>query len=103
MGHARVLSKIEDSEKVKELANKVISDGLSVREVEELSHNDNLTRKNTQVRRSTSNSNREYKLVEEELADKFGTKVRIKNNKIEIHFVNANDLNRLLEIIGMDN
>ena len=50
MGHARVLSKIEDSEKVKELANKVIVDGLSVREVEESGRSDTFTRKMPQAR-----------------------------------------------------
>ena len=100
MGHARVLSKIEDSEKVKELSDEVISKELSVRDLEELSHDENLQRKNVQVRRS--DSNKEYKLVEDELREKFGTKIRIKNNKIELHFVNNNDLNRILEIMGLD-
>ena len=102
MGHARVLSKIEDSEKVKELANKVINEGLSVRDIEDLSKSDSLTRKNAQNRRVTSNYN-EYKHIEEELSDKLGTKIKIKNNKVEISFVNKNDLNRILEIIGLDN
>lgn len=101
MSHARVLSKIENNDKVKELADKIIVDGLSVREIEELSHNDNLTKKNVQVRHE-KNSN-EFKRIEEELSEKFGTRVKIKNNKIELHFVNPNDLNRILEIIGLDN
>lgn len=101
MSHARVLSKIEDSEKVKELANKIIVDGLSVREVENLSHNDNFEKKNIQIRHNTNRN--EYRVIEEELSEKFGTKVRIKNNKIELQFVNPNDLNRILEIIGLDN
>lgn len=101
MSHARVLSKIEDNEKVKQLAEKIVVDGLSVREVEDLSHENIYEKKNTQVRHETNRN--EYKVIEEELADKFGTKVKIKNNKIEIHFVNPNDLNRILEIIGLDN
>lgn len=101
MSHARVLSKIEDSEKVKQLAEKIVVDGLSVREVEDLSHENIYEKKNTQVRHETNRN--EYKVIEEELSDKFGTKVKIKNNKIEIHFVNPNDLNRILEIIGLDN
>lgn len=101
MSHARVLSKIENNEKVRELADKIIVDGLSVREIEELSHNDSLQKKNTQVRHDTNRN--EYKVIEEELSEKFGTKVKIKNNKVELHFVNSNDLNRILEIIGLDN
>ena len=102
MGHARVLSKIEDNEKVKELANKVIKEELSVRELEALSQDDSLARKNVQNRKVISNYN-EFKHVEEELSEKFGTKIKIKNNKLEISFVNKNDLNRILEIIGLDN
>lgn len=101
MSHARVLSKIENSEQVKELADKIIVDGLSVREIEELSHNNTIEKKNNQIRHDTNRN--EYKVIEEELSEKFGTKVKIKNNKVELHFVNSNDLNRILEIIGLDN
>ncbi len=101
MSHARVLSKMENNDKIKELAEKIVVDGLSVREIEELSHDNVIEKKNTQVRHD-KNCN-EYKMIEEELSEKFGTKVKIKNKKIEISFVNNNDLNRLLEIIGFDN
>ena len=102
MGHARVLSKIEDSNKVKELAEKIIKEDLSVRQTEELSRGEDLARKNVQTRKSSSNFS-EYKPFEEQLSEKFGTKIKIKNNKLEISFVNKNDLNRILEIIGLDN
>ena len=102
MGHARVLSKIEDSNKVKELAEKIIKEDLSVRQTEELSRGEDLARKNVQTRKSSANFS-EYKPFEEQLSEKFGTKIKIKNNKLEISFVNKNDLNRILEIIGLDN
>ncbi len=101
MSHARVLSKMENSEKIKELAEKIVVDGLSVREIEDLSHNDVIEKKNTQIRHNENRN--EYKMIEEELSEKFGTKVKVKNNKLEINFVNNNDLNRILEIIGLDN
>ena len=102
MSHARVLSKINNSEKIKELADKIIVDGLSVREIEDLSHTDTtIEKKNTQVRHDTNRN--EYKVIEEELSEKLGTKVKIKNNKMELYFANSNDLNRILEIIGLDN
>lgn len=100
MSHARVLSKMENSEKVKELAEKIVADGLSVREIEDLSHNTNYSKKNSQVRHETNRN--EYKVIEDELSEKFGSKVKIQNNKIEVYFVNPNDLNRILEIIGLD-
>lgn len=102
MGHARVLSKIEDVEEIKSLANKIVKEGLSVREIENIVQDDNkYVKKNMQTRTRTTNS--EYKIVEESLTEKFGSKTKIKNNKIEISFVNDNDLNRILEIIGLDN
>lgn len=102
MSHARVLSKIENNEKIKELADKIIVDGLSVREIEDLSNTDTtIEKKNTQVRHDTNRN--EYKVIEEELSEKLGTKVKIKNNKMELYFANSNDLNRILEIIGLDN
>lgn len=100
MSHARVLSKIEDTEKIKQLADKIITEGLSVRDVEALAHNDTYEKKNNQIRHTTSSNS--YKTIEEELSERFGTKVKIKNNKVEIQFVNSNDLNRILEIIGLD-
>lgn len=101
MGHARVLSKLESKEQQEELANKVISDGLSVRELE------NLTQAKDQYVRThkiskTYKSNNEYKYVQDDLCEKLGTKVKIKNNKIEISFVNGNDLNRILEIMKIE-
>ena len=102
MGHARVLSKMEDVEEIKNLANKIVKEGLSVREIENIVQDDTkYVKKNTQTRTRTTNS--EYKIVEESLTEKFGSKTKIKNNKIEISFVNDNDLNRILEIIGLDN
>ena len=102
MSHARVLSKIDNNEKIKELADKIIVDGLSVREIEDLSHTDTtIEKKKTQVRHDTNRN--EYKVIEEELSEKLGTKVKIKNNKMELYFANSNDLNRILEIIGLDN
>lgn len=100
MGHARVLSKIEDLEKVKELAEEIVEKNLSVRDLEEISKDTEFTRKNAQVRKTEPN--RQYKQIEDILREKFGTKIKIKNNKIELHFVNDNDLNRILEIIGLD-
>lgn len=101
MGHARVLSKLGDNEKIKELANRIVMENLSVRQVENLSV-DNLYPKKKQIKKHV-NLNNEYKVIEEDLKEKFGTKVKIANNKLEISFVNSNDLNRILEIIGFDN
>ena len=101
MGHARVLSKLDDEKQQKELALKVINEGLSVRNLEELTTSkEQFTRTHQITKHQSSN---EYKYLEDELCEKLGTKVKIKNKKIEISFVNNSDLNRLLEIMSLNN
>lgn len=46
MGHARVLSKIDNDEKVKDLALKVVNNKLSVRETEKLASKEEFPRRN---------------------------------------------------------
>ena len=99
MGHARVLSKLEDREKIEELAEKVVSDGLSVRELESLSNTEDLKR-NVPINRVKKYN--EYKDVETMLKEKLGTKVKINNNKLTISFDSVQDLNRILEIMSFD-
>ena len=99
MGHARVLSKLEDKEKIEELAEKIVSEDLSVREIEELSKDKELKRVSPINRVSKNN---EYKDVETLLKEKLGTKVKISNNKVTISFSTVQDLNRILEIMNID-
>jgi ParB family chromosome partitioning protein len=99
MGHARVLSKLENKDQQLRLANRVITEGLSVHALEDLTNSPNQYARVHNIRKTEKNN--EYKYLEEELCDKLGTKVKLKNNKMEISFVNNNDLNRLLEIMNL--
>ena len=100
MGHARVLSKLEDQNQQESLANKVINEGLSVRELEELTKSpEEFSRKRQIIKKPIDN---EYIYVQEELCERLGTKVKVKKNKIEISFTNNNDLNRILEIMNIE-
>ena len=96
MGHARVLSKLENENQQKELADKIIEDGMSVRELENLTKSSDEYERTHKIRKHVNTQTNEYQYLEDELCDKLGTKVKIKSNKIEISFVNGNDLNRLL-------
>lgn len=98
MGHARELSKLEDREKILELADKIVKEDLSVRDIENMSKDDVLKKKNP-IKRSVNNN--QYDYVEKELREFFGTKVKIANKKIEINFENSNDLDRILEIMNV--
>jgi len=93
--HARVLSKMEDKNQITQLANKIVSEDLNVRDIEELSKKDEI-KKTHKINRK---DDYDYSYVENIICDKLGTKVKIKNNKINISFNNVNDLNRILELL----
>ena len=100
MSHARVLSKIDDIDMILNLAQKVIDDGISVRELEELSREENVIKKNKIVR--TTVVNPRFKIYESVFRDVVGTKVQISKNKISIPFDSDKDLERILEILNID-
>lgn len=97
MGHARVLSKLDDPKIVEDLAQRVIIEDLSVRKLESIVYDNE--EKEVKTKKS---SNNEYKYMENFLKEKLGTNVKINNNKISIKFSNVQDLNRILEIMNID-
>ena len=97
--HARTLSKLEDKEKILDLANKIINENLNVRQVEETTKEEAFTKK---VKQTPKIKNKEYEILERDLADYLGTKVKVKTKKIEINYENESDLNRILEIINFN-
>lgn len=98
MGHARVLSKLDDVEKIEDLAQMIVDEDLSVRKLEHLTSQTALKPVST----STKVSNSEYKSIETYLKEKLGTTVKISNDKISIKFSSVHDLNRILEILNID-
>lgn len=99
MGHARVLSKMEDDNKVEELANKVVKDNISVRDLEDISSKEEIVKK-VPINRAPKPVNK-YKYIENELRDILGTKVKVENKKIEIFFDSSVDLTRILDILNV--
>lgn len=101
-GHGRVLLAISDENLQCEVAQKVIDEKLSVRELEKFIKFLNKPKKN--IERKIENSPY-YKDVTERLQEFLGTKVNIsnKNNKgkIEIEYYSDEDLQRILEIINL--
>ena len=96
MGHARVLSKLDDPKIVEDLAQRVITEDLSVRKLESIVYDNE--EKEVKTKKNTNN---EYKYMENFLKEKLGTNVKINNNKISIKFSNVQDLNRILEIMNI--
>lgn len=101
MGHARVLSKLEDKDKILDLANKVISEEMSVRNLENLLNNPNYLRQKP-ISRVSKRSDTKYSFIQEILREKIGTMVKINNKSILIPFDSEKDLERILEILKID-
>jgi ParB family chromosome partitioning protein len=99
MGHARVLSKMDDGYEVERLAKKITEENMRVHELENISKNEEIKKRVPITRRESSN---DYSHVESEMREILGTKVKIDNKKINIYFENINDLNRILEIMNIE-
>lgn len=98
MGHARVLSKIDENDKIYELANKVVANNMSVRELEDVSTHEEIKKYVTIKRKEKDN---DYSYVEQELREMLGTRVNVSNRKMEIYFDSITDLNRILDILNV--
>lgn len=97
MGHARVLSKLENKEKILTLAEKVIKEGITVRQLELIAQKE----PKKILNKKQVNSDPEMEHLEMIMCDLLDTKVKIKNNSINISYVNKNDLKRILEILNI--
>lgn len=94
MSHARVLSKMDDENKVIDLAKKVITDNLSVHDLEKLSQEE----KNVKIKSyNKSNFDTKYRMYENIIMDSLNTKVRVHKNKIELFFDGIDELEDLLD------
>lgn len=102
-GHARALLALENQDMQLKAAQKIVSDGLSVRETEKLVKN--IARGDTQRKGTEQESEQEkvvYRELEEKLKIAMGTKVVINRKKdgkgkIEIDYYSADELERLME------
>lgn len=102
-GHARTLLALEDKEKQFELAERIIEEGLSVRQTEALvkQEADKTVKKEKIVEPPLYSV--EYSKMEEMLKNLLGTKVKLttgkKRGKIEIDYYSEEDLDRLLALM----
>ena len=99
MGHARVLSKLSNPNRIIELSNKVKKDNLSVRELETLVSEGSYKKTNPIVRTKVASP---YKYVETTIREKIGNRVKISDKKIVIPFSNEEDLERILKILNIE-
>lgn len=96
MGHVRPLIPLEDESKIKELAQEILDKKLSVREAEALVNKEMKPNHEEKVVKS-----HEYDYVKELMEKRFQTRVGIDKNKVTIHFSDNDDLNRILDLLGL--
>ena len=99
-GHGRALVSLENEKLRKAIAEKIVKDGLSVRETEKLVSEAGQPAKKRTPRKP---KNPDLARVEEDLKEALGTRVNIKHNgkkgKIEIEFFSRDELERLIDML----
>jgi ParB family chromosome partitioning protein len=109
MGHARALLAIEDPKRQKEIAHKIISENLTVRDIEKTTQPFS-PHKKKKVRNTVfpEEKDPDSEHQTEQLQYRLGTKVSIlKSSKgkgrIEIYFCSIEDLNRIIDLLLVKN
>jgi len=102
MGHARALISVEEQDKQLFIHQEILNKGLSVRKVEELVRS--IHHVQIKPKSPAGGVSFEYQKLQKDLASKFATKVKLKVNDngkgaIEIPFISADDLNRILALL----
>ena len=108
MGHAKELINLETVDQQLFVLKKIIDDALSVRKVEALVRE--LKKQNIKtgdgIAKTETEFQREVKQLQSKLSSQFSTKIQINTKgkdkgEIKIPFHSVDDLNRILEILGM--
>lgn len=99
-GHGRALLSLSNDKQI-EVTNKIIKDSLSVRDIEKL------VRDSKKIKEKKHKEKDKYlSYIEEMLTDKFSARVNIHSKKskgkIEISYNNVDDLNRILELLKIE-
>ena len=97
-GHARALLGLSDPNEIERIANKIVSEGLSVRATEELIVVSGGGKKSSSKKSGTSSLGK-YQELEERIGDALDTRVKIKGGKsggkIIVEFADSQDLLRI--------
>lgn len=94
LGHAKALLAFEDEDKINEVADRVIKEDLTVRDVEKLAKDKPTVKKKKEVVVDPY-----MESVRKNLENKFQTGVELDSKKIVLHYNDVDDLNRILEIM----
>lgn len=106
MGHARALINISEEKKQLQIAKRIIQEGLSVRQVEELVKDEKVKDvEHKSASKAPSNLSFTNQKIMEDLSNILQTKVQIQKNKegkgkLIIPFTTEDDLERIAELLG---
>lgn len=103
-GHARALLGLEDKERQHQIAEKIVKENLSVRDVEKLVKMINRPERDKNPKKEEENLSLVYQQIEDKLKSIMGTKVIVnrkdKNKgRIEIEYYSQEELERLIEMM----
>ncbi|CVI69057.1 putative chromosome-partitioning protein ParB [Clostridiales bacterium CHKCI001] len=106
VGHAKVLLGISSKEQQEEIAEHIIDEKLSVRELENYVKSIANPKKKQSASKKQLGNIELYHTLEEKMKECIGTKVHINRKeenrgKIEIDYYSADDLERIIEILGV--
>jgi ParB family chromosome partitioning protein len=103
-GHARALLALTDPEAQDRLAHRVVAEGLSVRAVEEIVAMGEPIRPTSRAARSKTPKAPAIDALEERLADRFETRVKVelgrRKGKIVLEFGSVDDLERIVALMA---
>ncbi len=100
MSHARVLSKLESVDQIKDLNDKIKKEGLSVRSLEDISKDTEVLKRKHTIKIKELPA--KHRIYENTLREIIGTKVCVSSNKVTIPFDSDSDLDRIMEILNIE-
>lgn len=105
MGQARTLLGLKDKDRIDELAKRVVKEGMPVRKVEALVAK--MNERGQKQKKKNAGKSAFVRASESQLAAKFGSPVSITENKtgkgrLSIDFASPDELNRILDLLGVN-
>ena len=101
-GHAKALLSLHDEKRQMQLCEKIVKNGLSVRQAEQMAGGGHRAKTRASKRKEQDN---EIRAMEEKLQHRLGTKVRLqhgkKRGKIVIEYYSLDDLERVLKLLHL--
>ncbi|WP_102158764.1 ParB/RepB/Spo0J family partition protein [Zhihengliuella halotolerans] len=106
-GHARALLALADPAEIERLAQRIVSEGLSVRATEELvAMNEGVEKKRRETKPRSTARHERLDYLANSLSDRLDTSVKIslgaKKGRVAIEFASVDDLNRIMALISPD-